>query len=67
MTTHPILFMDSLQGMYWDPRNSVSERHAEEDAGTQVRSTKKPLLDLHLLWETRELKKSCLCNLGNQR
>lgn len=58
MTTHPILFMDSLQGLYWDPRNSVSELHAEEDAGTQVRSTKKTLLALHLPWETRELKKA---------
>lgn len=37
--------------------NSASELHTEDDAGTQVRSTK-TLLALHLPWETRELKKA---------
>lgn len=39
MTTHPIL--DYLQGTSWDPQNSSSELHAEEDIRTQVRSKMK--------------------------
>lgn len=37
---------------------TVSELHAEEDTGTQVRSMKETLLALHLPWETRKLKKA---------
>lgn len=58
-TIHPILTMDSLQGMSWDSQNSISELLTEEDAGTQVRGAKKTAGSTPALgnWEAQ---KSCL-------
>lgn len=54
MTTHPILMLDYLQGTSWDPQNSSSELHNEneEDIGTQVRSKMKTFFFFFLAYSS---------------